>query len=511
MTSEHRVSELARRRDRALAMGGAAKLEARKRLGLLNARQRIDLLFDPGSFKEVGLFATSHRPEDRDDTPADGKISGFGRIEGRKVAAISNDLTVKGASSSQTNSRKMAYVKRVAIRTGMPIVFLGESSGARIPDTMGAVAMGSGGQDPEQYLRRRETPWVSAVLGPCFGSAAWYTSLSDFVVMRKGAVLAVSSPKVTSVAINEAVDPEELGGWRLHTGITGMVDRAVDTDEEAIHEVRRFLGYLPSHRNQCPPLAPVPAGSDEAASRLLEILPERRERVYDVRAVVDCIVDAGSFFPLKERFAKVVVTGLARLDGHTVGILACNPIVKGGALDADACDKATSFLVLCDSFNIPIVLLVDTPGFLIGIEGERRKAPGRIMNFMHALQLCSVPKISVVMRKIYGQAYLNMGGGRNSDEVAAWFTAEISFMDPAVGVSVVYGVKPEDDPQRYEELFQSLRRETSAYDWAGCFGAQSVIDPRETRRYLIEALDYHRRDIDGGIGRHEMSNWPTTF
>ncbi len=511
MAYQRQIDELARRHEAAEAMGGPRKVGARHAKGLLDARQRIDHLLDAGSFKEIGKFATSLNPDDRENTPADGKVSGFGRIDGRKAAVVSNDLTVKGASSNSINGKKIYFIKNSATRNGMPIVFLGESSGARIPDVMGAVSMGLGGQEGEQYVRRRETPWATAVLGPCFGSSAWYAALSDFVVMRKGAELAVSSARVTSVAINEEVDPEELGGWRLHAGTTGLVDLAVDTDEEALDAIRRFLSYLPSHNMAPPPRAPVPAGSDEGAADMLNLVPEERQKTYDVRRAIRAIVDKDSFFPLKERYGRVAVTGLARLDGHSVGIVASNPMIKGGALDAPSCDKVTSFLVLCDSFNIPVILLVDTPGFLVGIEGERQKAPGKIMNFMHALQLCSVPKISIVTRKTYGQAYLNMGGGQNSDEVAAWYTAEISFMAPEVGVSVVYGVDPDSEPERYKELLQSIRRGTSAYELARCFGAQDVIDPRATRSYLIEALEYHRCDIADGIGKHEMRTWPTTF
>ncbi len=511
MPHEERVAELARRRQAALAMGGEKRLAARAERGLLNARQRLDRLLDKGSFKEVGLFATSLNPDDLEITPADGKVTGFGRIAGRRVAIASNDLTVKGASSNSINSKKITFVKDTATRTGMPIVYLGESSGARMPDVMGAVAMGLMGQDPEQYIRRREVPWVSAVLGPCYGSSSWYAALSDFVVMRKGAELAVSSARVTSLAISEDIDPQELGGWRLHAETTGMIDLATESDEEALEAVGRFLSYLPSHHGEAPPRAAVPAGSETASAAMLDLVPEERQKTYDVHRVIEAMVDRESFFPLKGRFGRVAVTGLCRLDGHPVGIVANNPRVKGGAMDVDSCDKVTSFLVLCDSFNIPVVLLVDTPGFLVGLEGERRKAPGKIMNFMHALQLCSVPRISIIMRKTYGQAFLNMGGGRNSDEIAAWTTAEVSFMAPDIGVSVVHGVTPQSDPQRYEELYQSMQRDSSAYDVARCFGAQDVIDPRRTREYLIEALDFHRRDITGGVGRHEMRTWPTTY
>lgn len=495
------------RRAKALGMGGATALEKRRQMGILNARERLDRLFDPGTFVETGLFANSIREADRERTPADGKISGYGKIDGRLAAAVANDFTVLGASSSTINSRKIAYAKEVATRNGMPIVFLGESSGGRIPDSMGARGMGASAMDPTQYMRTRETPWVSGVLGSCFGSSVWYTCLSDFVVMRRGATLAVASPRVTSLAIGQEVDPEELGGWQLHAEVTGLVDRTVDSDEEAIALLRTFLSYLPSHNGEVPPVSAGAATDRNPA----EIVPSDRTKVYDMRKVVDAVVDRGTFFPLKERFARVLITGLARINGRVVGIIANNPMIKGGAMDPDACDKAVNLIVLCDSFNIPIISLVDTPGFLVGVEGERKKAPGKIMNYMQALQLATVPKISIILRKSYGQAYMNMGGGRNSDEVCAWSGAEISFMDPGIAVNVVYGIRHDTDAEKFSELHKQLSADSSAYELAGLFAAQHVIEAHETRAYLINALDIQYRRRSGGIGEHRMSSWPCTF
>jgi acetyl-CoA carboxylase carboxyltransferase component len=495
----------------ALGMGGEAKLAQRRASGHLNARERIAQLLDAGSFNETGLLAVSVLPADRDSSPADGKVTGTGRIEGRRVAVVSNDMTVKGASSSAVNMRKIARLKETATRNGMPLIFLGESSGSRVPDSLGAEAMAAAGQDPQQYCRRREIPWVSAVLGPCLGSSTWYTCLSDFVVMRKGAFLAVSSARVTSLAIGEAIDPEELGGWKLHTEQTGLVDMVVDSDAEALAAIRRFLSYLPSHAGARPPR--LPAGDVKApdANQLLELVPAARSKTYDMRKVIAGIVDEGSFFNLKDRFGRAAVTGLARLNGNSVGLVASNPMFKGGAMDPEACRKVTAFLVLCDSFNIPVIFLVDTPGFLVGIEGERKAAPAHIMNMVHAVQLCSVPKLSVIVRKSYGQAYINMGGGRNSDDVAAWTSADVSFMDPQIGVSVLHGIKRDDDPQRFDRLKAEMARDTSAYALAGAFGVQAVIAPQQTRAWLIEALATHQRERNGGIGQHEMRAWPTTI
>ena len=498
------------RKAKALAMGNPRRLAERKAKGILNARERIERLIDPGSFLESGLFAVAHRADIRDRTPADGKVAGFGRIDGRPIALVSNDFTVMGAGSSRVNSKKMRHIKETAKSRGLPIVFFGESTGARMPDVMGAANIGSG-DDPTQYMRKRESPWASAVLGDCYGSSAWYAALSDFVVIRKGAVMAVSSAKLSNMATSENIEPEELGGWRVHTEVSGMIDLAVDTDEEAIDAVKRFLGYLPGHNMELPPVRPVPAGSDRAIDDILKHFPESRTRAYDVRKIIRCIVDAESMFEMKPRFGRAVVTCLARLNGASIGIVANNPMHKGGAIDPDACNKVTSFLVLCDSFNIPIVFLVDQPGFLIGIEGERRGAIGKVMNWMNAISLVTMPKISVVMGKTYGQAVLNMGGGGNAHETAAWTTAEISFMTPEYAVRIVHGVDEKSDPDRFKVLLHEMNLSSSPYEAAGNFGTFTVIDPRETRDYLIRTIEVHKPRLSGGIGEHLMRTWPTSY
>ena len=508
---ERAVAELTEREAAGRSMGGEEKLKRRADAGILNARERIDLLLDHASFYESGLLAeSSTRPEDRGRTPADGKVSGFGSIDGRPVGVVSNDFTVKGASSSATNAKKVSHIKRYAKQRGFPLVFLGESTGARMPDHMGSRGMGTLlGQDGTQYLRTRDTPWVSACLGHSYGSSTWYSVLSDFNVMRKGAVLAVSSPLLASLAVGEDVDPQALGGWRVHAELTGFADRVVNTDEDAISDIKRFLSYLPSHNGQTPPETGVAEGSGEGMASILEHLPTSRNQVYDMRKLINEIVDAQSFFELKPRFGKSMVTGLARLEGKVVGIVANNPLSKGGAMDTDGCDKATSFLVLCDSYNIPIVMLVDTPGFIIGTEAEKRRAPGKIMNMMNALSLVSVPKISVVIRKSYGQAYLNMGGGKNSDEVLAWPTAEVSFMTPEFGVKVVDGID-RGDPG-FDEALAVMEGDTEVWDMASVYAVQSVIRPQDTRSALARLLDVHQLRRTNGIGQHLLAAWPTSY
>lgn len=510
MPFEKEIVEYAARRARALAMGGPEKLARRRAAGVLNARERIAYLVDPGTWEESGLFATAMDPELREATPADGKITGFGCINGRMVAIDAYDFTVKGSSSSPVGEKKVAHIKEVATQRGFPIVFLGESSGARMPDVMGAEGMATLG-GPTRFLRKRETPWVSAILGPAFGSAAWHAVCSDFNVMRKGAVMAVSSPTLVEAATRARVDPEELGGWRVHAEITGFADLVVETDEEAMDAIKRFLSYLPSHHMEEPPTYPVPEGSDAGVAHILELLPEDRAQVYDVRPIIEAIVDKGSFFEIKERFGRPLVTGLARIGGRSVGIMANNPRFKGGALDAPACAKATNFLVLCDSFNIPLVLLVDQPGFLIGMEAERAGIVGKVINWMNAISLFTMPKIMIILRKSYGQAYVNMGGGGVADEAAAWWTADVSFMDAEAAARIVSGVTREADPERFEAVLNTMRRSTSAYDLAAVYGVQAVIDPRETREYLLQTLEVHRLRRTRGIGQHLMATWPTSY
>ncbi|SLN59581.1 acyl-CoA carboxylase subunit beta [Oceanibacterium hippocampi] len=515
MDHDEALADYERRKARALAMGSPKRLAERRAAGILNARERLARLVDPGTFTELGLFAHSSRMSDAGKTPADGIIEGFGEIDGRIAAVSASDFTTMGASSAMVAGKKQAHLARLAVENGTPIVFLGECSGARMPDTMGAAGPdGHGGiggiATKGHYMRRRKVPWIAAVLGQSYGGSTWNAAMSDFVVMRKGAVMAVSSVRVTEVAIAEAIDEQELGGWRMQTAVTGQVDMAVDNDEEALAALKAYLGYLPGHAGELPPTVAVPAGSDDAAASILDIVPAERVKTYDIRRAIQAIVDRDSYFPLKERFGKSIVTALCRLGGQSVGMIATNPIAKGGALDPDACDKAASFITLCDSFNIPLVLLTDTPGFLIGVEGERRRMPGKIMNFLQALELATVPKLGIILRKSYGQAYINMGGGR-VDVLAAWPGAEIGFMDPAVGVNVVHGVRQADDPARFAELVSELARGTSAYDLAGPYLAHAVIDPRESRDWLIRMLKILARRPNGGIGEHLLANWPTTL
>jgi len=511
MSFDEIMNKFHAKRQAALAMGGEKKLAAYQAQGKLNARKRVSYLLDDGTFQEIGLFGYSDQPDKGERAPTDGKIAGFGKIDKRPVAVLCNDLTVLGSSSANVNAKKIGYIKRIADGRGIPVVFLSEAGGARMPDYMGSRRMVAMAQNPTQYQRLREAPWASCLLGPCYGSPTWYASMSDFVVMKKGAVMAVSSPKVTILATGEDTPEEELGGWRVHAEITGLVDMIAESDEECMDIAKQFLAYLPTNASQLPPVAPVPPGSGEKMDQILDYLPQNRKRAYDMRNIIKCIVDGGELFELKAHFGRAAVTTLARLNGNTVGIIGNNTMFQAGALDADACEKITSFLVLCDSYNIPIIMLVDTPGFMIGKKGERKKVTGKIINFMNALTLVSVPKITIIIRKTYGQAFINMGGGRNSDTIVAWPTAEISFMDPETGINVVYNLRKEDDPEKFAEKMKLMDLDTEPWGAAGIFNVNDIIEPAKTREWLISMLEYHFNYRTNGIGQHRMHCWPTSY
>jgi len=511
MAFEALMEEYERRRAKALAMGGEDKLARRKKRGQLNARERVTALVDEGSFIESGLFGTSGvYPEEADETACDGKIAGFAKLDGRDIALVVNDFTVKGSSTSATNSKKVGHMKRTAVERGMPMVVIGESTGARLPDAMGSRGMGLLlGNDITQFRRMRETPLVAAALGPSFGSSAWLACCSDFAVMLKGSTMAVSSPTLIEMALGEKVDFEKLGGWRMHAETTGLIDAVADTEEEVFDKIRRFLSYLPSHHREAPPDAPVPAGSGEGMADILSILPESRTQVYDMRKIIRTLVDKDSMFELKPRFGNSAVCTLARLGGKSIGVIANNPLHRGGALDGNACRKIVDFIVLCDSFNIPLLLLVDTPGFVIGTEAERDGAPGKIMNFMNAMTLVSVPRLSVIVRKSYGRAYVCMGGGRHSDDIAAWPTAEISFMSPEFATRIVHGVKPGDPT--FDAKLAEINQDSAIWGMGSVFAAQAIIRPQETRDYLIRMFDVYKLRMTRGVGQQLMRAWPTSY
>jgi len=520
MVFEKELEELRHRKEKALQMGGPEKIMRQHEQNKLTARERIDRLLDPGTFFEVGMLNHSDIPGMEDKTPADSKIGGYGKIDGRTVAVMANDFTVLAATSSRVAGHKEGEIKGMAKRKGFPLIYLGEAGGARMPDIMGSRGMGSfGGGGFDTFLqlnsRVRKSPMVAAVMGECYGMPTWMACLSDFVVQVKGSAMGVSGPRVLELAISEKVTDEDLGGWKVHAEITGNSDRVAENEEECFAIIREFLSYMPSHCDELPPIKPVPDGSGSRMDRILDLLPEKRNRVYDMNKILQPIVDGGVLFPLKPLFGKSVITSLARMGGQVVGIIASQPYFNAGAMDTDGIDKVISFLCLCDSYNIPLLFFHDTPGFLVGKEAERRRVGARVMNYMNALGQITVPKISIIVRKTYGMAFWNMAGsGCATEFLVAWPTAEMSFVDPEIGANVVFAGKLQSSPElaaQREKLVQRLIEDSAPYPAAGMHYLHDVIDPRETRNYIIHALEVCQDRRTGGVGQHRLANWPTKF
>lgn len=514
----YQLQELARREAQARAMGGADKIARQHAKNRLTARERIAALLDAGSFEELGLLAHSDLPEAADKTPADGKVSGFGGIAGRTVFVGADDVTVMAGSGGRVGVAKLYQGMAYAARKGYPCVQLGDAGGARVPDIMGSAGMMSMVYPiKDAPPRNRRVPLITAIMGECYGGSTWTASISDLVIQVKGTVMCVSGASILEIATAESTPDLELGGWELHAKVTGQVDLFADNETGCLELIRRALSYFPSSAEQLPPALPSSRSADERIDNILELVPENPRMAYDMHRLIEAVVDPGSVLELKPYYDASLITCLARIDGQVVGILANNPRVTAGAMGPGACEKAVSFICLCDSFHIPLVFLHDTPGFFVGKRAEEGQMPLRIMNFIAALQQSTVPRISLIVRKSYGMAHCNMAGGNmGSDLVLAWPTADVSFMAPNVAVNVVHGRKLAQAENRgpgaaaaRDALAEEISRANAPWGAAGLNYIDRVIDPRDTRIELARALR-RVRGSDGQAGRSQrlLANWP---
>ena len=510
------LRRLAQAKDAARAMGGPDKVARQHQAGRLTARERIDVLLDDNTFHELGLLAHSDRPADAHSTPTDGKITGYGEIDGRAVYVAADDTTIKAGSYGRVAHKKAHDGIDYAIKKGFPVINLGEAAGGRIPDIMGAPGLMSIMLPIDQPPRDRFVPYIATIMGDCFGGPTFYAALADVVIQVKGSVMAVTGPAVLAAATGEEVEPQALGGWELHARITGQVDLFAENDTECMALVRKVLGYLPCNAKHLPP---VIRSGDSPLRRLDDIyrlLPASPRQGYDMRRVVKMIADEGSVLELKPLYDRSLMTALARMDGAVVGFLANNPMFSAGAMGWGACEKATAFIALCDSFHIPLIFLHDTPGFFVSKTAEEHKMPLRIMQFLDALHHATVPKLSVIIRKSYGMAHCNMlGANMNADCVLAWPTADVSFMAPEVAVNVVYGRKlaaAEDPAAERKRLVAEMNEMNSPWQAAGLNLIDDIIDPADTRIELIGGLR-RARGADGEFGRSKrlLASWPTMY
>jgi acetyl-CoA carboxylase carboxyltransferase component len=495
------VDDLRRRRERIVAMGGPDAVARQHEAGKLTARERLARLFDPDSFLEIGGHATHHSDHPTmagRETPADGVVTGFGRIDGRPVCAIAYDFTVMAGSMGRTGEQKCARIREMALTKRVPLVWLIDSAGARIQEAAGGGWFAASG-----FLFREEVtlsgvvPLVAALLGPGAAGTAYIPGLADFVPMVRGTShMALGGPPLVKAVVGEDVDPEELGGSRVHTEISGVADLEVPDDAACIGAVREYLGYFPSSNLEPPPTGACDDPPDRQDPGLLDAVPDSPRRAYDMHRIIEGIVDGGRFFELKPAWARNLLVGLARMGGRSVGVVANQPLHLGGALDVHAADKAARFVMLCDAFGIPLVFLQDVPGFMVGSRVEREGIIRHGAKMLYAVAEATVPKITVVVRKAYGAGYYVMcGRAYEPDLIVAWPTAEISVMGPEGAVSIVFrkriSAAADPDAER-RSLTEEFRSMVGPYVAAGHAHIDDVIDPRETRPTIIRALELAR-------------------
>ncbi|HEV8586326.1 MAG TPA: acyl-CoA carboxylase subunit beta [Methylomirabilota bacterium] len=498
MDMKERAEDLAARRERAEAMGGKEAVDRQHAAGKLTARERVDRLFDAGTFTEIGIHATHAgiAPELAGrDTPADGVITGFGKIAGRLASVIAYDFTVMAGSMGRNAEAKCNRAREIAYGKRIPMIWLIDSAGARIQEAIGSRWFaGSGLLFREESIMSGVVPQVAAMMGPGAAGTAYIPALADFVPMVKGTSnMALGGPPLVKAVVGEDITAEELGGSKIHCEVSGVADLEVDDDEHCLRVVKEYLAYFPSHNQEAPPVIACDDPADRRDDALLTLLPDSPRRAYDVKKILRAVVDHGRLFEIKPAWAKNIVTALARLNGRPVGVLANQPMVLGGALDIDAADKAARFIMLCDAFGLPLVFFQDVPGFMVGSKVERAGIIRHGAKMLYAVSEATVPKLTVVMRKAYGAGYFVMcGRAYEPDLIVGWPTAEISVMGPEGGTNIVYrkeiaaAADPDAERAKKVEQFRAL---ISPYIAAGAALIDDVIDPRDTRPTLIRALE----------------------
>jgi acetyl-CoA carboxylase carboxyltransferase component len=473
-------------------------------LGKLTARERIDRLVDTGSFIEVGVFTEpAHETEFTRNVvaPADGVVTGSATIARRPVGLTVGDFTVLGGSMGLIGGLKIEQIGQQCMQDGHPLVMLFDGGGHRIQEALDSRHFSFGSSISLRWSTMSAlsgwVPMVAAILGPGFAGPANYAAMSDLVVVvREIGTMGIAGPALVKIALGEDVTKESIGSADLQANDYGVVDLAVDSEEEALAAIERFLSYLPSNAGELPPIIEV--GADDATDRrdeeLLDLVPANTRRAYDVRRVLELVADRDSVFELKPGYARNIVTAFARLGGRPVGVIANQPMHRAGTIDTPACEKGAHFVSLCDAFGLPLVYFIDTPGILIGSAAEQSGLIRRHARMMYELGHATVPRLTVVLRKGYGVAYVMMNGGREfaPDLNIIWPTAEICGMQIEGAVDVVYRrevTQAEDPAAKRQELIDGFRAQVGPVQAASGFGVDDIVDPRDTRARLIHALE----------------------
>jgi acetyl-CoA carboxylase carboxyltransferase component len=502
------VEDLRERRERLKLGGGEEKIALQHEREKLTARERIALLIDDGTFVELGIHGRPHfsqRAMDGKDAPADGVITGYGKVNGRLTAVAAYDFTVMAGSMGMTGELKVGRLRELALSKRMPLVWLLDSAGARIQEAVGSLFAGSGHLFREEVVMSGVIPQVAALMGPCAAGTAYIPGLADFVPMVKGrGSMALAGPHLVRAAIGEDVTQEELGGSRMHCRKSGVGDLEVADDQECIARIKEYLSYFPQSCDEPPPVLESVDPIDRADEELLDVLPASNRKPYDMYEVIRRIVDDGAYFDLKPQFAKTIITCLARFGGRPAGIVANQPKQLGGILDNDSADKAARFINLCNAYGIPLVYLMDVPGFMVGTKVEEAGIIRHGAKMLYATANATVPKITVVLRKAYGAGYYVMcGRAYEPDLIVAWPSAEISVMGAEGAVEIIFRrqMQEADDPAaKRQELIDEFRKIIDVYVAAGNDLIDDVIDPRETRATICRGLEM-------AAGKHVQRPW----
>ena len=497
-TLDELTAELHERKERYLGMGGPEAIAKQHSRGKLTARERIERLFDPGTFLEFGLLAHQHSMHvadtQPDRTPADGVVTGEGLIDGRRAYCAAYDFTVMAGSMGMIGEQKVMRLREKALLNGIPMIWLLDSAGARIQEAAGSTFAGSGNVFYEQVLMSGVVPQVAAMLGPCAAGTAYIPGLADFVPMVKGtSSMSLGGARLVKAATGEDTTDHEMGGSQVHCYQSGVGDNEVDDDDACVAIVKEWLSFVPQNNREQAPRKPTQDPRDRRLEDIGKIVPANPRAAYDMRKVIKRLVDDGHHLEIKPTWARNIVTAFGRFDGRAVGIVANQPMVKGGILDVDSADKAARFITFCDAFNIPLLFLQDVPGFIIGTEVEKQGIIRHGAKMLYAVSEATVPKVTVVLRKAYGAGYFVMcGRGYKPDRIVAWPTAEISVMGPEGAVNIIFNkvVEASDDPEATRaQLIADVRRSIDPYIAASWAMVDDVIDPADTRRVINDALD----------------------
>jgi len=497
MSIDPKTQKLRELREQAPLGGGQHRIDQQHAKGRLTARERIDLLLDEGSFRELDMFVT-HRSTgfglEEKTFLGDSVVTGWGTIDGRLVYVFSQDFTVFGGSLGEVHAEKICKIMDLAMKNGAPVIGLNDSGGARIQE--GVVSLGA---YADIFLRNTHSsgviPQISAIMGPCAGGAVYSPAITDFIVMvKRSSYMFITGPDVIKAVTREEVTFEELGGAKAHNAVSGVAHFAAEDEEDCMYILRKLLGYIPQNNMEDPPLvAPTddPLRMDE---ELDSLVPDSPTKPYDMKKIIRRVVDNGDFLEVHEHWAQNMVVGFARLNGRSVGIVAQQPAVLAGVLDINSSDKAARFVRFCDCFNIPIITFVDVPGFLPGVSQEHGGIIRHGAKLLYAYCEATVPKVTIITRKAYGGAYVVMSSKHIRGDISyAWPCAEIAVMGPEGAVNIIFRkqiAEAEDPEAERERLVQEYRQEFAHPYIAASRGyIDDVIEPRETRPRLIEALE----------------------